>query len=232
MAILSGYPTSRRRYVSLTELAQYIQAVISDSSAALVLLEQAEEIIDSYIGPQDKAFKHVIDGVAQSGTTTTFTLQADHASSFNTNELTYCEVEIVGGSQAGQRKPITANTAAGVVTTEAFTGALDDTSYYKISQVGKFPRRKDVVINRNNNTYLKYIPEEIKRATAAQYQYMVEMGASFFSSDQSSYNSETIDDYSYSKGNGNVSAEATMIASKAKTLLRGLLNRRGTFTAE
>ena len=233
--VTSTEPTSRRGYLSQTELAQYANIVVSDTDEADDVIGQAEEMIDAYIGFQDRFISQPINGrLASSGSTTTHTLQSSQQNSAQADYYKGCEMEIIGGTGIGQRRRITASTYAGVLTTDAFTTALDSTSVYKIYQLGKFPRKEDIFYDGNNspNTYYKSIPEAVKRAVAAQVDYIIQMGDSFFQTDKADFDSESIGDYSYSKGS-NVGMAHTdkLIAPKARTLLKGITNRKGVMIA-
>jgi hypothetical protein len=140
-----------------------------------------------------------------------------------------CEVEIIGGTGAGQRTIITGQTYAGVLSFAAISTAPDSTSIYRIHQLGKFPRRKDQFYDGNDATptYYRQIPEAVKRATAAQVQFMIEVGSSYFAGDASTYKSEAIGNYSYTKGTPATGSVADLIAPKAKAYLRGIMNRKG-----
>lgn len=231
MSVTSTVPTSRRRYLSRDELEQFADITITDATESDDQISQAEEMIDSYVGAQDSFFKGTYFGKATGGSSTTLTLQADQQNSAQTDFYKGMELEVVGGSGAGQRTTIKASTYSGILTFDTLTTAVDSTSVYKIYQLGKFPRKKDVFFDGNNtpNTYYKTIPEAVKRAVAAQVEFMIKMGASYFSSNKSELQSETIGDYSYSKGNviGSGGSIKNLIAPKAKILLRGLLNRKG-----
>jgi hypothetical protein len=65
---------------------------------------------------------------------------------------------------------------------------------------------------------------------SAIVEYVIEMGDSFFAGDKSEMESESIGDYSYTKGAG-VGSIAKLISPKAKVLLKGIFNRTGTITA-
>lgn len=233
MAISSGLPTSRRGYLSQAELAQFANITISDTDEADDVISQAEEMVDAFVGYHRPFMEHTVEGLAQTGTSTTVTLDSEHSTSYQTNYFTGCEIEILGGTGAGQRRRISSNTSAGVVTVaNSFDTTPDDTSFYRIYQIGKFPRIEDVASKTASgvSTYYKSIPEAIKRATAAQVEYIIGMGSQFFKTDKSNYTSESIGDYSYSMGTGIQSAGigvSRLVSPKAKLLLRGYINRTG-----
>lgn len=233
MGVTSTFPTTRRGYLSQDELEQYANLTVTDSAEADDNISQAEELIDSYVGFQEKFFPHndLYYGTFETVTSSTqMTLDSRHQSNNGVDYFKGCEIEIVGGTGAGQRVKIAANTNAGVITTEAFTTTPDTTSFYKIYQLGKFPRKCDVISDTISGEarYYKSIPEAVKRAVAAQVQYAIEMGESYFQSDAIDKNSESIGDYSYSKGSSASSGLHSLLAPKAKLYLRGIVNRKGT----
>lgn len=216
---------SKRGYVTTTEVDTFIGSGTSTDEQ----ITKAEEIIDSYVGFQEKAVETTLYGLASAGSTTTLTLQTSHQNIYEKDYFKGCMVEIVGGTGVGQRSVCTGSTKAGVLTfQDTLSPGLGSTSFYKIFQLGKFPRLEDAWYDSENNTdtWYKTIPEEVKRATAAQVEYMNEMGTDFFSTDRSEKQSESIGDYSYTNGSGGSILEK-MIAPKAKILLRGLRNRTG-----
>lgn len=220
--------SSRRNYVTAAEVLALAGFTPSD-----VQINEAEEIIDAYVGPQPKHVQVTLTGKATAGGNNTISLQQEHIDlQIEADYYKYCEVEIIGGTGAGQRKTVLSNTKAGVLTVDSnWDTAPDNTSFYKIYQLGKFPRIKDVTYFTDSEPYqyLKSIPEAIKRATAAQCEYMYTMGDDFFASDKANKSSERIGDYSYTnaEGPGAVTGVSRHIAPKAKLLLRGIINRRG-----
>lgn len=226
--------SSRRQYLSQTELTQYADITITDATEADDQISQAEEMIDAYVGFQCKAVPEVYFGKASGATANTITLEAGrHQNVFQNNFFMYCELEIVGGTGVGQRQIITASTLAGMVTLVGnFSVSPDTTSYYKIYQLGKFPRiEQDVWYDgiHTPTTYVKSIPEAVKRAVAAQVQYMIKMGSNFFATDATAMQSEHIGDYSYSRASSGMGKDA-LIAPKAKQYLNGIMNRKGIMT--
>lgn len=232
---------SRRQYLSQTELAQFADITIIDPTEADDQISQAEELLDTYLGPQDQFFdtdfSNIVEGkfsaAGPSGGSTSGYLESRHSNVFLTNFFTYCEVEVIGGAGAGQRTIISASTYPSTYITfrDALTTPIDSTSIYRIYQLGKFPRKRDVYldsINPPSPIYYKNIPENLKRATAAQVEYMIQQGPMFFKTDDIFKNAEQIGDYSYQKArDGSGTGIELMIAPKAKMLLRGYLNRKG-----
>jgi len=229
MSITSTVPTSRRGYLSQSELEQYSNIIVSDTDEADDVISQAEEIIDTYVGFQKKAIRIEIAGKAVLSTSDTLTLQNDQQNIYEIDYLKLCEIEILGGTGAGQRRKITGQTKDGVITVDTdWVIAPDATSFYKIYQLGKFPRLEDshLYSTTSPSQYYKSIPEEVKRATAAQVQYIIEMGDKFFSSDKSEKTEEKIADYSYAKSAG--ASNDRLIAPKAKILLKHIRCRVGS----
>jgi hypothetical protein len=221
---------SRRGYLTQPDLAEYANIIIEDPTEADDQISQAEEMIDSYVGPQVKHFPQVIYGKMQSSGVNNLQLDPIHTNVYQKNYLLNCWIEIIGGTGQGQTRKITTQTYAGIITTESdFTTALDSTSFYKIWQLGKFPRHQDVYFDGINtpNQYYMQITEMVKRATAAQVEYIIEMGQKFFSSQASQLNSEKIGDYAYTKGNSK-NPQDQLIAPKAKEYLTGIKVRTGT----
>ena len=233
MGILSATPSSRRGYLSQDELEQFANIAVTDSTEADDQISQAEEIIDGFVGFQEKWFVVTIKGrCSTAGGSTYFYLDSDHLSVYQKNYFIGMEVEILGGTGVGQRRRISESAyASGKITVaDAWTTNPDTTSFFKIYQLGKFPRRGDVTYYTDTTPYqyFKQIPEAVKRAVAAQVEYIVAMGSDYFKTDKSLKNSERISSYSYENAKGQ-SVLNKLIAPKAKMLLKGIRNRTGTF---
>lgn len=231
MGVLSTTPTSRRCYLSQDELAQYADITILDSDEADDRISQAEEIIDAFVGPQCKFINYEVYGLAASGSSTSLTLETSQQNTYDVDFFKWTEIEIVDGTGAGQRRTVTASTKAGVLTVAAWSTIPNSTSFYKIYQLGKFPRNCDVVSYSTGipTKYFKQIPEALKRATAAQVEYMISMGDSYFKTDQTDKVSERIGDYAYENSSSGVGKTGVikLIAPKVRALLRGYINRTG-----
>lgn len=217
--------------MSQAELETFADIVVTDATEADDQISQAEEIIDSYVGFQTKFMREIISGrCASAGTSTAIYLQATQQSVYQNDYFVLCEVEIIGGTGAGQRRKVTASDyATGKLTVDsAWSTTPDTTSFYRVYQLGKFPRPQDVHYYTDSTPYQYYksIPEAVKRAVAAQVEYMVNMGDDFFRTDKAQKTSETISRYSYTKGDGG-SGVVSLIAPKAKSLLSEVLNRVG-----
>lgn len=221
---------SRRRYLTTTDLAEYADITITDTTEAEDQISHAEELIDAYVGPQESFIMHTITGRATAGTTSTLTLRLDDQNRFENDYFKWLEVEIIGGTGEGQHRTITGSTKAGVLTVDSTWTAPDTTSFYKIYQLAKFPRFCDVTYYSEAEpyTYYKQIPDAVKRAVAAQVEYMIDMGSDYFSTDIKA--SESIGDYSYSNVGAGVGSSASFerfIGPKVKALLTGIKNITG-----
>lgn len=218
--------TSRRDYVTAAEVLE-----MAGITPTVVEISEAEEIIDDYVGFQDKFMQIEFRGLISTGGANNVRLDPRNQSNLQADFLKGCWIEVTGGTGAGQRKKITAQTLAGYITLESdFGTALDTTSYYRIWQLGKFPRTQDVEYDGlYTNKHYKNIPEAVRRATAAQVEYMSVMGDNFFASDKPDMEGESIGDYSYTKRGtgGSTTGASKLIAPKARVLLRGIANRTG-----
>ena len=229
MGISSTNPTTRRGYLSQSELEQFANITVTDTAEADDRISQAEELIDAYVGYVKKFMEYEVIGRAVGAGSTTLTLETTHQNTYEKDFFVLCEVEIIGGTGQGQRRKISGSTKAGVLTVAStWSTTPDTTSMYKIYQLGRFPRNEDVTFysTQEPNSYYKSIPENVKRAVAAQVEFAIEMGDAYFSGDKSEMQSESIGDYSYSRGN-NPTALSKLIAPRAKVLLRGYINRSG-----
>jgi len=222
---------SRRGYLTQAELAEYADITINNTTEADDQISQVEEMIDSYVGSQQSFLHSQVRGLASAGTSTTLTLEVDYQT-YDQDYFKGCEIEIMGGTGEGQRRIISANTYnTGVITVvAAWASTPNNTSFYRIYQLGKFPRHCDSEFYNRTGTprVFKSIPEAVKRATAAQLEYVIKMGQDFFTSNKFEMRREQIGDYEYEK-NGTAGGQESLIAPKAKLLLKGLKNRTGYF---
>jgi hypothetical protein len=224
--LISTVPTSRRGYLSQSELEQYANITITDVNEADDIISQAEELVDSYVKYVQKDIVYTLEGEATAGTTTTLVDDSgDTPLDKDDDFFKLLEISIIGGTNAGERRTITGSVkSTKTLTFPAFTSAIDNTSVYVIQQLGKFPRHQDTI--HRLSKYYKVVPEAVRRATAAQVEYMKEKGTKFFTG-AADFKSESIDDYSYTRADGSSGVEA-MIAPKARMLLRGFVVRIGT----
>lgn len=226
-----------RQYLTIAELQEFADITVTDEAEAFDQIGQAEELIDAYVGYQEKHVCRISQGQATSATLGTISDTSNDTPLFRDNNFfTFCVIEIVGGEGAGQSSVISSSNrdARQVTVSPAFTTLPDSTSVYKIYQIGKFPRHCDFFHTPDTLTFYKSIPNAVKRATAAQVQFMIEMGDDFFSGDGSEMSGERIGNYSYSQGGGQAgqSAVVRMLAPKARVILRGIKNRLGRLEAE
>ncbi|HET6924996.1 MAG TPA: hypothetical protein VFH39_04160 [Candidatus Saccharimonadales bacterium] len=247
--------SSRRQYIDQAYLTSYLsgQSLNSDYSSVDDLISAAEEFIDAYVGPQDKWFKassnsngvytapdepielpwvHEVRGrVATANSSTSFTLQQYQQNVFQMDFFNLCSIEIIGGTGLGQTNHITGSTYQGLITVEkAWTTPLDTTSVYRIYQLGKFPRLRDVYFDSINQPvrYYKTIPDGVRRAVAAQCVYMNTKGRDFFTSDAAMMTSEHLGSYSYTRRlPKDASTRELFIAPEAKEALSGIVRRTG-----
>ncbi len=216
---------SLRQYLSTAELEEYADITVTNADEAADQISQAEELIDAYVGFQLKSVPGTYTGVATSGTTTTMIdTSSDGQMNFDDNFFQFCVVEIIDGTAKGDVRAIVSSARADkqiTVETE-FSVAPDETSVYKIYQLGKFPRANGKDSTIIGNKYYKSIPEAVKRAVAAQVQYVVENGSEFFTGATDRL-SESIADYSYTIKPG----VDRVIAPKARMYLKGIYNIKG-----
>jgi hypothetical protein len=229
---------SRRGYLTIDELEEFADIEVTDNAEAEDQISQAEEIIDAYVGAQEKFFPRVFQGEVSAVSNSNKTL-ADTGSGSQLHVIDDyfkgCELEIIGGAGAGQRGIIESSSKDNrtVTLAAAFSVTPDTTSVFRIYQLGKFPRYSDVYTNRAGTKYFKAIPEAVKRATAAQVQFIIEQGDKYFSTDQTDMTRERIGNYEYEKagaGSGvGQSSLVKLLAPKARALLRGIKNSTGQF---
>jgi hypothetical protein len=234
MGVNSATATSRRGYLSQLELKQFANIDITNATETDDQISQAEEIIDAYIKRASKFVRYQVEGIATSGNSGKTTLvDTSPDSPFNQDNDYWkgCEVEIVGGTNEGERRKITSydKTTKTITVDSAFTSQVDTTTAYAIYQLGLFPRIEDV--HHISNTYYKRIPEAIKRAVAAQVEFIIEKGESYFKGG-AEFKRERIDDYEYERADGSGGLTEAMISPKARQFLRGFVKRIGVLQAD
>ena len=223
---------TKRNYATLA----VVQA--EEAAATLAQIDLAEQAIDNYIGQQQKhipnTFRVEPTAFQNSGKTiidTSNNTQLYQRDGYFVN----CLIEIIGGTGAGQARLITSSDYddRSVTITDAWTTEPDTTSFFKIYQLGKFPRAQDVLMNNAGTAYYKSVPDQVKQAVIAQVQFIIAQGDSFFEGDDTSKESESIGDYSYTRGGGGGQASSVrMLGPRARTLLKGFKNSIGQFSAE
>lgn len=227
---------SRRGYVSVAEVNEYaglsLPAVTDEDDSSYLIISKAEEMIDAYVGWQEKFFPLNLRGqvTAQDGQLIYDTSQISQVV-FPDGFYIGVEIEIIGGTGNGQRRIIQDSflTNKQLVVLKAWTVEPDETSFFHLYQLGKFPRVKDVFINPVQTRYYKSIPEMVKRATAAQVAYMQNMGDNFFETDAVDINSQRIGNYSETKATGNTTR---LLAPKARQFLTEIKNQGGRVVAD
>lgn len=227
---------SRRQYATIADVEQLADVTSTNTTEFEDRISQAEELIDAYLTGDDRHVCGSRSGklTAVSGTTL-YDTSYDTQLYVDDNFFSYCVVEIIGGLGAGQIRSITSSSKEdrSITVSSEFTTEPDTTSVYKIYQLGKFPRDDDVYFEPDSRTYYKSIPEAIKRATAAQVEFVINKGDEFFAGDDSSKESESIDNYSYSRGNGGgQSSIVRFLGPKTRSLLRGYKTSTGRLIAE
>jgi len=223
-----------RNYISQADLQSLIDITITNSAEANEQISIAEEMVDNWVGPQDKHIKSEFRGTltAVNGVVVQDT-SPDSQLSQPDNYFINCVIEIVGGTGAGQTRRISESTSNILTVDSAWTTTPDSTSVYRVHQLAKFPRIKDVMLEPETQTYYKPIPEKVKLAVAAQVAYMINMGDDYFAGADADATSENIGNYGYSNGGigsgGSQTARVRQMSPKARSILNGITNRRGQF---
>lgn len=228
--------SSLRGYLNIQQLEQYADITVTDQAEAWDRISQAETLIDAYVGAQDvgpnRQYSGIITAIDPDGTIITDT---DDNSDLNVavGRLQYSQITMLSGPAAGESRRIIENNdvARNITLAEAFSTNPEVGDYFNIHQLGKFPRIKDRHYTRDQ-TYLATIPSQLTQAVAAQVAFQIAKGDEYFAGGDSELQSERIGDYSYSKGGGgsggsSPSALSSLIAPRAKVLLRGFVNRTG-----
>lgn len=223
---------SRRNYLTQTELSEFADITINDETEADDRISQAEELIDSFVGHQEKFVKREVMGEVSSATSTKI-IDSGSGTALDVTDDHYanCEVEIIGGTGIGQRRTISSSNKdeKSITVSSEFTTVPDSTSVFRIYQLGKFPRVRDCFFSRDGEKTYKSIPEQVRRATAAQVAYMITMGDEFFSGNSSGITRERIGNYEYERNSQ--SESQSLIAPRARQLLRGITNKTGKLIA-
>lgn len=230
--------SSLRKYATIEEVEEFadITSVVDEEFEDRI--SQCEEIIDAYLGPQQKHVSRIFTGKATSVSgKTIIDTSSDTPLGLHDDYFSYCIVEIIGGTGSGQQRKIeSSNFANKSITVETNWSTLPDTtSVYKIYQLSKFPRSQDVYFDSEASRYYKSIPEALKRAVAAQMAFLVNKGDDFFAGDGSEFDSEQIGNYSYSKSGSGANSQASivkLVAPRARVLLRGYKKSGGRLIAD
>lgn len=225
---------SRRQYATIAQLEEFADITVTDNAEAEDQISMAEEMVDAYVGPQDKHIGFVQRGKATGGSTTTLVDTSGDSPFGDVQDgyWTHCEIELLSGSSKGEKRFVSGyvSSTRTLTVSSAFSTPVSSGIAYRISQLAKFPRHCDVeyIQDEDGAAYYKTIPDAVSRAVVAQVKYIIDKGADFFS-DGADFKSESLMDYSYTRGDGAQSAK--MISPHARMLLRGLVNRRGNLIA-
>ena len=228
---------SIRGYISSKEqLERLANITVTDEEEMWNQISYAEAMIDAWVGPQEKANEGRVMGVvsAVSGATI-YDTNGTSALFVTNNSYQGCTIEIVGGTGAGQSGLIASSDrdARSVTLHTEFSVAPDTTSVFKIYQLAKFPRHCDVTVAPGGTQLYKTIPEAVASAVAYQVEFIIEMGEKYFAGDGSEVDSETIGNYSYSRGSGSnaQSSLVRLLSPRSRALLRSIKNRKGRLIA-
>lgn len=206
---------SLRQYVTPTEIAEILNGLIDVDLINNDILNQAESLVDKYVGtfivgqlaPLNKKtfFTNAVF------TNTTAILDGSFSGQYN-----FCCVRPLGGSFVSKLIPILSHTNQ-TITFNSIAG-LSGNMPCIVEQIGKFPIRKDSIVE--NNTRFSWIPFEVKQAVAYQVQFMIENAEIFVNQN---LKSESIgSSYSYTKSGAGDNQDITKyIAPQAINILKG-----------
>jgi hypothetical protein len=214
---------TKKGYITIAEVEKYCDIAITDEDEAIERMEIAEDMVDDYVGFQVKFLRGDESGIATGGTTTTLE-DTSAGTPLNTaldQRYKFCTLQILSGSNAGEERLITDHDGTTLTVHSAFDYDILLGTVYRIYQDGKFPRLQDFEIE--NDTYYKYIIAQVKKATLAQFQYLLEMGDDFAVSGADKIE-ERWRDYAYKLSD---SAKNRLISPKARNYLKGIVNRKG-----
>lgn len=217
--------STRRNYITEDEIEEFSNIQVTDHTEAVSQMSFAEEMIDSYVGFQQKHIRGAYTGYVETSGNN-YIIDSSNGSmikGYDDDFFTFCEVEIIGGTGKGQRRNVIAyeKDLQKITVDSNWTTNPDSTSFYIVHQIGKFPRVDDVY-RADDNTYFKMIPDAVKRATMAQLEYIIEKGSAFFSG-AGDYKSESLEGYSYTVND----RKNRFISPHARQLLRGIRNTKG-----
>jgi hypothetical protein len=216
--------TVRRHYIEIAD--------VPTSTEANVAL--AEELIDRYVGPQQKFIQSETSGrISAIDGAVIFDTNDQTSLNITSNYYSFCVLEMISGAAAGKREVIKTSDQDGKSVTlwAALSTAPAAGDYFKIYQLAKFPRIDDWDIPAGSNTYYKSIPELVREATVAQTLFIMSKPAAYFTGNSTDMKSEKFLNYQYERSAG--AAEGSLnalISPQARSLLRGILNRKGRMT--
>lgn len=214
-------------------LRRYYINVSDVSGATEDQVALAEELIDRYVGPQDRFLRAEYHGeisAISNGNKTFADTGSGTALDITNGYFSGVIMEMVSGAAVGQRAVIEssnkANKTVSVRTAFSTTPAVGDV--FKIFQLAKFPRQQDIVTSRDSLNQYATIPEAVREATIAQTKYIMAQGDDFFIGGGADMQSESFLNYSYTRGEQSTSAISNLMSPQARELLRGIMNRKGT----
>lgn len=227
--------TTPRNYITIARLETLANITVIDQDEGLRQIDRAEQAIDNYLGYQCRSVEVTFRGIVSSanGKVVIDTNPSSQLHVLN-GYFSGCIIEILGGTGKGQSRYIDTSSYdnRSITIVDDWDTPLDSTSFYRIYQLAKFPRDKDLFTSSDGRTIYKAIPDAIVEAVAAQIQYMIQQGDAFFIGNQADVQSESIGNYSYSKANTGQSSAVTALAPRVRTLLRGYKNSTGRLLAE
>lgn len=221
----------RRNYISAADLTAITGATATHAALA-------ELLIDQYVGRQNQFIRRdVVGKVSSIDTGAKIIVDTNSETPLSVTDNTYdrCVIEIIGGAGVGQSRVLVDSDEGDRSVTfegEDFDPALDATSVYRIYQLAKFPRLKDV--KTHDSVYYKVIPQAVREATIAQIEFILEMGTDYFIGEDAEFDSERILSYMYSRGGGQNQASALVkfLSPKTRVALRGFKNSLGELIPE
>lgn len=214
----------RRHYIETTD--------VSGSTEAQVAL--AEQLIDQYVGPQNKRSRGIVRGQITSLLGSGTIIVDDNTTTqlaVTNGQFKGQVLEMISGDQAGKSAVISSSDKddKSVTLRAAFGTNPEVGDYFKIYQLAKFPRVQDSLTSPDGLNVFPTIPDAVRAACIAQVEFIMAKGDGYFTGDTSDFQSESFLNYSYSRGSGSDSQSAIvkLISPQARTLLRGIVNRTG-----
>lgn len=219
----------------------YIQTADFPAGATEAQVALAEELIDRYVGPQNKFLRYETHGIITSLLNAGKTIVDDGSLTSNSTNLDQqnglysgAVLEMISGAQAGKRGVLesSSRTDKSVTLKAALSSNPAVGDYFKIYQLAKFPRREDIYSTPDGLNYYGSIPEVVREAVVAQAAFIKAKGDAYFTGDAAEMQSESFLNYSYTRGGtgSGGSSMSNLISPQARTLLRGIVNRTGRLT--
>lgn len=218
----------------------YIEVTAGPQGTTVANLTLAEQLIDAYVGYQEKYLPGQIQGEITSLLADEVIVDESPTSVLNqpgiVDRYKNCIIEWLSGQRAGDTDVIRASDgdSSSVTYTGNTSQAIAVGDIFRIWQPLKFPRRQDVIVRSTTlSTIYKTIPDAVKQAVYAQVEFIIEQGDDYFTGLDSEVESENIMSYGYSRGsNSGQSAAVKMVSPKARVLLRGIKNIKGQLHPE